>query len=86
MIKEQLGDTMDRILNKIKEYFQEEIDIKWSDFEPHPQNATPEQKDRQDWEVFFMSLRNQSLRYILIDKPDFFGEAKLSAFMKEKLL
>jgi hypothetical protein len=26
------------------------------------------------------------MRYILIDKPDFFGDAKLAAFMKEKLL
>jgi len=33
-----------------------------------------------------MSLRNQSMRYILIDKPDFFGDAKLAAYMKEKLL
>ena len=77
---------MDKILEKIKKYFEDEVRIQWQEFEPYPVNATDEQKQEQDWNVFFMSLRNQSMRYILIDKPDFFGDQKLAAFMKEKLL
>jgi hypothetical protein len=86
LIKEQLGLNMERILQKIKQYFEDEIKIKWQEFEPYPAHFTPEQKEQQDWDVFFMSLRNQSMRYILIDKPDFFGDSKMTAYMKEKLL
>ena len=73
-------------MHKIKAYFENEIKIQWSDFEPYPPAATEEEMEEQDWQVFMMSLRNQSLRYILIDKPDFFGDVKLSSYMKEKLL
>ena len=77
---------LEKVLQKIKLYFEEEIHINWKDFEDYAPDATDEQKQQQDWRIFFMSLRNQSMRYILIDKPDFFGDAKLAAFMKEKLL
>ncbi len=82
----QLAVMLEKILQKIKIYFEEEIQINWEEFEPYPQDVTEQQKLQQDWSIFFMSLRNQSMRYILIDKPDFFGDAKLAAYMKEKLL
>ena len=85
-IHDQLAKILEKILTKIKNYFENEIKIKWSDFEPYPEGSLQEQKDQHDWKIFFMSLRNQSMRYILIDKPDFFGDAKLAAYMKEKLL
>lgn len=77
---------MDKILEKIKRYFEDEIKIQWSEFEQYPPGMSEAAREEQDWNVFFMSLRNQSMRYILIDKPDFFGDSKLAAYMKEKLL
>lgn len=33
LIKEQLGQTMDKILEKIKKYFEDEVRIQWNEFE-----------------------------------------------------
>lgn len=46
---------------------------------------TEAEKEQQDWDVFFMSLREQSIRFFLIDRPNFLGDSKLTAFLKEKL-
>jgi hypothetical protein len=49
---------IEKILTKLKTYFEEEIKIKWTEFEPYPEGATPEMKHEHDWRIFFMSLRN----------------------------
>lgn len=46
---------------------------------------TAEQREEQDWTVFIMSLRNHSIRQIMIEKPDLFGDPKLAAVLKDKL-
>jgi hypothetical protein len=35
---------MDKILEKIKKYFEDEVRIQWQEFEQYPPNATEEQK------------------------------------------
>jgi hypothetical protein len=37
---------------------EDEIKIKWTDFEPYPEGANLEEKNKHDWKIFFMSLRN----------------------------
>jgi hypothetical protein len=77
---------LDTMYGSIKTYFEEEIGIEWKQFEPYTDSMTEEEKEAQDWNVFFMSLREQSLRFFLIDRPGFLGSHKLSAFIKERLL
>jgi hypothetical protein len=46
---------------------------------------TEEEKDNQDWENFFITLREQSVRFFLIDRPYFLGTRKFTQYHKEKL-
>jgi hypothetical protein len=62
------------------------VKIKWEEFEPYSEGMTAEDKEKQDWNIFFMSLRYHSMRYILIDQPNFFGSPKLSALLNERLI
>lgn len=44
LIHSQLGVMLEKILQKIKVYFEEEIQIDWNDFEQYPVGATEEQR------------------------------------------
>ena len=76
---------IEKLFCSIKAYYEDEIKIKWEEFQPYTQEMTVEQREEQDWENFILSLREQSIRFFLIDKPDFLGSKKFTWFYREKL-
>eukprot|EP00347_Sterkiella_histriomuscorum_P006468 403352654 len=81
----ELSEFMEKLFGQIKMYYEDEIKIKWEEFQPYQPDMTDQQKEEQDWENFILSLREQSIRFFLIDKPDFLGSKKFTWFYREKL-
>lgn len=85
LLTDYLSMAMDQFLERSKAYFENEIKINWRELQDYRPSMTPEQREEQDWSVFIMSLRNHSIRQIMIEKPDLFGSPKLTAILKDKL-
>eukprot|EP00347_Sterkiella_histriomuscorum_P002772 403366858 len=81
----ELSEFMEKLFGQIKMYYEDEIKIKWEEFQPYRSDMTDQQKEEQDWDNFILSLREQSIRFFLIDKPDFLGSKKFTWFYREKL-
>ena len=85
LLTDYLSVAMEQFLARSKQYFENEIKINWQELQDYTPSMTAEQREEQDWTVFIMSLRNHSIRQIMIEKPDLFGVPKLAAVLKDKL-
>jgi len=85
LLTDYLSAAIDQFLERSKAYFENDIKINWRELQDYAPSMTAEQREEQDWAVFIMSLRNHSIRQIMIEKPDLFGVPKLAAVLKDKL-
>lgn len=53
----ELSDFMEKLFAQIKLYYEDEIKIKWEEFQQYKPGMTDEEREEQDWENFILSLR-----------------------------
>lgn len=48
---------MNNVFTSIKTYFEDELKIVWEEFWPYEPEMSEEEKEKQDWDNFIITLR-----------------------------